>query len=119
MAELLRVRDADGVIALYGDTARFVHVDNGEIVPWSRLAPMMRTFFATARENPITVVGEPGVVVMGRDHAVVVVVHRAQRQGEAPHEGVWTGVLHRDGGKWRIVHSHSSDRPQAGMDPHR
>jgi hypothetical protein len=43
------------VIALYGNTSQFVHVDNGEVVPWSRLSEMMTSYFATVTSNPVSV----------------------------------------------------------------
>lgn len=114
MAELLRARDADAVAALYGDTLDFVHIDNGHLVPWSQMAPMMRNYLRTASANPIYVVGEPGVTVLDPNTAVVYIVHRIESHaGQPGHEGVWTGVLRRQRGGWKIVHSHSSDREAA------
>jgi ketosteroid isomerase-like protein len=111
MAALLRARNTDAVIRLYGDTARFVHIENGDIIPWSRLSAMMRQYFATVKENPVSAVGEPGVLVIDRNTAVVWVVHRMGATDRGPaHEGTWSGVLRRIDGAWRIVHSHSSDR---------
>lgn len=111
MGALLRARSVDAVIALYGDTAHFVHIDNGAIIPWSQLSPMMRTYLGSAAENPISVVGEPGVVLINRNTAVVYVMHHVDSTAGRPgHDGVWTGVLHRDRTGWKIVHSHSADR---------
>jgi hypothetical protein len=111
MADLLRSRDAAAVIALYGNRSEFVHVDNGEVVPWSRLSATMTSYFATATSNPVSVIGEPGVTIMDGDNAVIYVAHHsAAHDGRPAHDGVWTGVLHRFSDGWRIVHSHSSDR---------
>ena len=110
----LRARNADAVIALYGDTTHFVHVENGVTIPWAQLARSMRTFFATATSNRVRVIGEPDVAIIDRNAAVVVVTHTTDVQtGRAVHEGVWTGVLRRESGGWRIIHSHSSDRHAA------
>ena len=111
MAALLRARNTDAVIRLYGDTVRFVHIENGNIIPWSQLSAMMRQYFATVTENPVSAVGEPGVLVIDRNTAIVWVVHRMGETDRGPaHEGTWSGVLRRIDGAWRIVHSHSSDR---------
>jgi ketosteroid isomerase-like protein len=115
MAALLRARDVDAVVGLYGDTTHFVHVEEGTVIPWSQLSRTMRTYFATATTNPVTVVGEPGVTLVDRNTAVVYVTHRSDASAGRPaHDGVWTGVLRRGSGGWKIVHSHSSDRPPAG-----
>jgi ketosteroid isomerase-like protein len=72
---------------------------------------MMRTYFATNTTNPVRVIGEPGVTLIDRNAAVVYVTHTTEgRADRAAHEGVWTGVLRREPGGWKIVHSHSSDR---------
>jgi ketosteroid isomerase-like protein len=111
MGDLLRARNAAEVIALYGDTTRFVHVENGTLMPWAQLAPLMRTFFAAAKSNPLTILGEPGVTVIDRNTAVVWAAHRFDAsEGRPTHEGVWSAVLRRSAGGWKIVHSHSSDR---------
>lgn len=111
MADLLRTRNVGGVVGLYGDTVQFVHIDNGDIVPWSQLSVSMRRYLETATSNPLTLVGEPGVTIVDTDNAILYLVHRfAGSGGMEPHEGVWTGVLHRFQSGWRIVHSHSSDR---------
>lgn len=111
MVDLLRNRDAGGVIALYGDTLHFVHVEDGNIIPWSRLAAMMRSYLDSVTSNPLSVVGEPGVTIIDADNAVLYVTHRFEGgQDRESHVGVWTGVLHRFADGWKIVHSHSSDR---------
>jgi len=110
MVQRLRDRDVDGVIALYGDTLHFVHVDGGQVIPWSVLALSMRGYLSTATSNPLSLVGEPGVTIIDADNAVVYARHRFEGvPGHPPHEGVWSGVLHRFREGWRIVHSHSSD----------
>jgi hypothetical protein len=110
MAELLRSRDARGTLGLYGDTAHFVHVENGNVIPWSRLSAMVTAYFDSATDNPVWVVGEPGVTRIDAHNAVLYVTHRSGGEGRVAHAGVWTGVLHRFPEGWRIVHSHSSDR---------
>jgi SnoaL-like domain len=110
MAERLRARDAEGTLILYGDTLHFVHVENGTVIPWARMAPMVRSYLASAAENPVFLVGTPGVTIADRDNAVVYATHRIDSTAGHPgHSGVWTGVLHRFPEGWRIVHSHSSD----------
>lgn len=110
MAELLRARDIEGVIDLYGDTVHFVHVEEGRIIPWSQLAAMMRSYLTSVESNPVSIIGDPGVTLVDEDDAVIYIVHRfdggADRES---HTGVWTGVMHRFHDGWKIVHSHSSD----------
>jgi hypothetical protein len=111
MAELLRNRDVEGTLGLYGDTSAFIHVDNGRIIPWTELSATVRRYLSTATSNPVSVVGEPGVTIADADNAVLYVTHHFDTTGGHPaHGGVWTGVLHRSREGWRIVHSHSSDR---------
>jgi len=111
MGDLLRNRDAKGTLALYGDPSHFVHVENGNVIPWAQLSAMMTSYFATAKSIALSVIGEPGVMILDRNNAVVYVAHRFDaNEGRPAHEGVWTGVLHRFPHGWKIVHSHSSDR---------
>jgi hypothetical protein len=111
---LLRARDVAASLALYGDTTHFVHVENGVVIPWSQLSAMMRAYFATVTSNPVRIVGEPGVTVIDANTGVLYVTHRFDAVGDrAAHDGVWTGVVRRYGNSWKIVHSHSSDRPSA------
>ena len=111
MIDLLRDRDTSGLIALYGDTLHFVHVEDGNIIPWPQLSTMMRSYLATVTSNPMSVIGEPGVTLIDQNTAVLYVTHRFEgSQGRDAHEGVWTGVLRRFAAGWKIIHSHSSDR---------
>ena len=110
MADLLRRMDADGVLDLYGDHEHLVHIEEGRAIPWAVLSTMIPRYFATAASNPVYVVGEPGVVLMDGDHAVIHVEHRMSAVGGRPaHQGMWTGVLRRYPEGWKIVHSHSSE----------
>ena len=111
MVDALRRLDGRAVFAFYGDTSHYVHVENGVMIPWSQLSEMMRTYFATAKTNPLSVIGEPGVTLVDRDNAVVYVAHHFEsNEGQPAHDGVWTGVLHRTANGWRVLHSHSSGR---------
>jgi ketosteroid isomerase-like protein len=111
MGALLRAKNTDAVIALYGDTTHFVHVEDGVVMPWSELARSMRTFFAAPTPNEVRLIGEPGVTMIDRNTAVLYVTHGSNATAGRPaHVGVWTGVLRRGADGWRIVHSHSSDR---------
>lgn len=111
MAALLRGLDAEGTLALYGDTSGFVHVENGRVIAWPELSAAVRRYLSTARSNPVSVVGKPGITIADADNAVVYVTHRFDATAGRPaHGGVWTGVLHRFPEGWRIIHSHSSDR---------
>jgi hypothetical protein len=113
MVGLLRERNVDAAIRLYGDTTRFVHVENGVMIPWAQLANMMRTYLRAAPANPLRLIGEPGVVLIDRNTAVVYAAHHFDDTPEAPaHDGVWTGVLRRGPNGWLVVHSHSSHRKQ-------
>lgn len=115
MVVLLRDRNVDAAIKLYGDTAHFVHVENGVMIPWTQLAHMMRTYLRAASSNPLRLIGEPGVTVLDRNTAVVFATHHFDDTPEAPaHNGVWTGVLRRGPSGWLVVHSHSSDERPSG-----
>jgi hypothetical protein len=121
MKDLLRARDTERVIALYGRPDTFVHLENGHIMTWPALESAMRTYFSSVRENDVDIVGAPVVQLLDRNHAVLYMTHRftpsAGYAGRGGHEGVWTGVLERLDGKWRIVHSHSSDNPAPRASP--
>ena len=84
MVALLRERNVDAAIRLYGDTTRFVHIENGVMIPWSQLAHMMRTYLRAAPSNPLGLVGEPGVVVIDRNAVVVCAEHHFDDTPEAP-----------------------------------
>ena len=112
MAVRLRDRNAAGTLALYGDTAHFVHVDDGQLIPWASMSAMVRRYFTEVPSNPVCVVGEPGVTITDADNAVLYVTHRfSATAGRPAHAGIWTGALHRFPAGWRIVHSHSSALP--------
>lgn len=112
MIEYLRDRDVRSLIAMYGDTLHFVHVEDGTAIPWSELSPMMRNYLSSVTSNPIVAIGEPGVTLIDDRNAVVYVRHRFEGgSGREAHDGVWSGVMHRFADGWKIIHSHSSDRP--------
>jgi hypothetical protein len=113
MLATLRRMDAPGLAAMYGRTETFVHADNGKEIPWSLLEPQMRQYLAAATENDVRWLRPPKVLVLGENAAVIWGVHRVRSDGDS-HDGVWTGVLERIGGEWRIVHSHSSDVAETG-----
>jgi ketosteroid isomerase-like protein len=111
MGDLLRARDANAVLGLYGDPAHFVHIENGAVVGWTDLSASMKQYFASTTVNPLHLVGEPGVQVLDHDNAVVYAVHHFDGiQGRSAHDGVWSAVLHRYASGWKIVQEHSSDR---------
>jgi len=114
MLATLRALDVDGALALYDQSPTFRHVDNGKVTAWPELERQMRQFLTTAKENHLRWEGEPTIILLGNDAAVVFGLHQfsgvtADGTVIPPHTGVWTGVLRRIGGKWKIVHSHSSD----------
>jgi hypothetical protein len=112
MFERARALDIEGTLALYGRPDEFVHVDGGRLVDWPTLEAAIRATFARLTNNSISWLGPPRVIVLNRDAAVIVGVHRfAGGAGQAAHDGVWTGVLERTTAGWRIVHSHSTDAP--------
>jgi hypothetical protein len=111
MGELLRDRRADAAIALYRRSPDLVHIENGEVIAIPVLLESMARFFSTARSNPVSIVGIPGVTILDSSNAVVYLVHRlGAAEGRPAHEGIWSGVLHRFPDGWKIVHSHSTDR---------
>ena len=107
---LLRAMNTAAVLDLYGAHDAFVHVENGTALSWPELSSMIRTYFATADSNPVSIIGEPYVLLIDRNNAVLMVQHRMEAVAARPaHTGVWSGVLHRTDAGWKIVHSHSSD----------
>lgn len=111
MPEIFRRMDIKAAVALYGGYAHFVHVEDGNIAGWPQLEKQMTDYFATARSNSVSIIGEPGVIVLDANNAVLYVTHRMEAtEGRPAHVGVWSGVLHRFTDGWRVVHSHSSDR---------
>jgi hypothetical protein len=113
MFELARARDLEGTLGLYGRRESFVHIDDGRPIEWPTLEAGMRRTFAQLPRNDIRWVEPPRIIVLGRDAAVVVGLHRFGGGAGVPaHDGMWTGVLERIGGAWKIVHSHSTDAPR-------
>lgn len=112
MLRHLRNRDAASVLSIYGRPDRFVHVDNGIVIPWVDLEPQVRTYLKNADRNEIYWLETPTVVVLSPDAVVVYGTHRFESDstGEHPHVGEWTGVFQLIDERWRLVHSHSSDR---------
>lgn len=109
---LLRSRDADAVLALYGRPNQFVHIDNGAVVQWDTLQREVRAYLDGTEENEIYWNGTPTVIVLNRGAAVVFGAHsfRTNDVAEDSHVGEWTGVFELIEGEWLLVHSHSSDR---------
>lgn len=107
-----RERDVEGILALYSGGPHFTHVDNGVVVDWPTLEVGIRNTFEQLAENEIRWVEPPRVALLDADVAVVVGRHRFEGgAGIPPHDGVWTGVLQRIEGSWKIVNTHSSDVP--------
>lgn len=106
----LRNRDADAALRMYGRRAEYVHIDNGKVVSWAQLEPQVRKFLANVRKNELYWVGTPKIIKLGTHAAVVYGMHRFSGDGtREPHQGEWTGVFQRINGRWKLVHSHSSD----------
>lgn len=109
MGTMFHARDAEGVIALYADSARYVHIDNGIVSTRAQVVQRLRAGASSTAPNPVSFVGEPTVVLLGPDAAVVYYALRIDAVGGRPaREGIWTGALEREAGGWKIVHSHSS-----------
>ena len=113
MLSSLRQRNAAAALDMYGRHQEFVHIDNGNIVRWQQLESQMRDYLQNAQSNEIYWTGRPNVLVLNEDAAIVYGRHtmRSSDTSQDAHEGEWSGVFQRIDGKWRIVHSHSSDAP--------
>jgi ketosteroid isomerase-like protein len=121
MVAAVRARDVARTVSFYGRPGEFVHIENGQVVRWRDLEQQMRSFMGSIKENRLEWVGAPRVLVLSRDAAVVFGRHSfsgIDGRGKAirPHDGEWTGVLQRIGGRWKVVHSHSSDADQETAD---
>jgi hypothetical protein len=119
MERALQRIDADSILSFYARTDEFVNIESGEIVPWARMAEQVRAYARRVTVNDVNWVSRPTVVVLNRDAAVVYGMHRFGGGGGFPaHIGLWTGVLQRIAGRWRIVHAHGSEaKPSAPRGP--
>lgn len=115
VASAMRSADAEQILSLYGRPDVFVNIEDGEVVPYERMAAEVREFTARVSGIDVRWVGEPRFVILDRDAAVIYGFHHfAGAEGFPAHTGVWTGVVQRIEGRWRIVHAHGSDAsPQA------
>ena len=111
MLASLREKDADAALANYGRQDEFVHIDNGNSVPWDTLERLVRDYLQTTISNEIYWVGTPNVLVVNSGAAVVYGRHKISGTGTSvdSHEGEWSGVFQKIDGSWHLVHSHSSD----------
>jgi len=113
MLQQLRNRDADAVLAAYGRPDEFVHIDNGNVVPWLELEREVRAYLQSVESNELYWEGTPSVVVLDANAAVVYGTHSFHHNEggtREAHQGEWTGVFQRIDGQWKLVHSHSSDK---------
>lgn len=116
MVAAVSARDIERTISFYGRAGQFAHIENGVRVAWPQLERQMREFMGAVKENRLEWIGDPSVLILGRDAAVLVGRHAfsgvdGQGRPIPAHCGEWTGVLQRIDGAWRLVHSHSSDTP--------
>lgn len=106
----MRSANADQILDLYGRPDVFVNIEDGRIVPYERMAAAVREFTTRVSDIEVRWVGTPRYVILNRDAAVLYGFHHfAGAGGQPAHTGVWTGVLQRIDGRWRIVHAHGSD----------
>ena len=123
MVAAVRARNIERTLSFYGRPREFVQIENGVRVGWPELERRMREFMGAVKENRLEWIGDPSVLILGRDAAVLVGRHAfsgidAQGRPIPAHCGEWTGVLQRIDGAWRVVHSHSSDAaPNASSAP--
>ena len=116
MLEDIRSRNVEAVISHYDAGPDFVHIENGVLRTWRELEAQMREFIPSMRQNNLRWIGTPTVVVISPDSAVIYGRHSfsgidAAGKALPEHQGFWTGVMRRTGGRWKIAHSHSSDPP--------
>jgi ketosteroid isomerase-like protein len=116
MVAAVRARDPERVVSFY-DSASFVHYEDGAVVSWAELEPQMRAFIGSASRLDLSWTGVPTVVLLGPDAALVYGIHRFEgmlNDGTTlpSHTGTWSGVLRRNGGTWKLIHSHSSEPEQ-------
>jgi uncharacterized protein (TIGR02246 family) len=114
MLAAIRDRDFDRVASFYDTDGSFVHFENGAQSSWPVLASQIRQFFDAAATIQLHWVGEPHIELLGPDAALVRGVHSFEgtlRDGTVmpSHTGVWSGILRRIDGQWKLIHSHSSE----------
>jgi len=110
MGTMFHARDAEGVVRLYGDSSIYVHINNGSVGSWAQTARNLRgSAAAGGGPSPLTFTGEPKVIVLDDNAAVVYYdLHIDAIGGGSAQDGVWTGVLRREPDGWKIIHSHAS-----------
>ncbi len=110
----LRSKDIDRVISYYDHSSHFVHIENGSEKKWPKLEKEIRQFLSVVKENNLTWEGQPQVIVLSPEVAVIYGRHRfsatlADGRSLPPHSGAWSGVVKRTSSGWKIVYSHSSE----------
>src|SRR5262249_18708866 len=114
MMENARKLDANAVLSAYGRHEEYVHIEDGREIPWAQFSEGIRQYLETVKQNDIRWIGEPKVLIIGRDAAVVYGAHRFNDPtGQHSHSGEWSGVFQKIDGQWMLVHSHSSDTPNS------
>lgn len=119
MGAMFHARDAEGVVRLYGDTSVYVHINNGSVGSWAQTAGNLRASAkAGSGPSPVTFTGDPKVVILDDNAAVVYYNLHIDAVGGGPaQDGMWTGVLRREPDGWKIVHSHASTHAAPPKDP--
>ena len=105
--------EAEKVIAMYGDPGVYVHINNGVVGTEEQTAARLRAMSKSgAVVSPVTFFGDPNVIVLDSNVAVVYYQLRIDAPaGQLGQAGVWTGVLRRGADGWKIIHSHASTHP--------
>ena len=109
----MQLANADSILTLYGRPDVFVNIEDGEPVPHARMEQEIRDYASDVASSPVRWLERPVVIVLNRDAAVLYGRHRFEGLPGIPaHTGIWTAVLQRIDGQWRIVHAHGSDVPE-------
>ena len=114
MLVILRNKDIDRVLSFYEQSDAFVHIEGGGMKKWPELEKDIRKFLSMVKENNLRWQGQPQVLFLSNDLAVIYGRHTFSatlHDGRAlpSHSGMWSGVVRKTPSGWKIVYSHSSE----------
>ncbi len=118
MVETVDRHDVDGFIGYHLDGPDFAWASRGETSPLESHRESMKEYFPGVGKNVHFELGDSRVHVLGRDAAVATSYIHSTNIGEdgepiSGHE-VWSIVVHRIDGEWKVVQVHESYPPSTG-----
>ena len=111
MGVRFHARDAEAMIAMYADSAYYVHIGDGVVTPYAQLVRGLRASAGLTTHNPVSFVHEPRIIVLDSNTAIADYDYEMRPDptvDRVTRAGIWTGVLRRGADGWHILHAHIS-----------